>query len=199
MTDLRLQCSCGKVAGVARNVSATSGTRLVCYCDDCQAFARYLDREDTVLDQHGGTDIFQLTPSQVEITQGSEQLRSLRLSEKGMFRWYTECCKTPIANTASAGLPFVGMIHSFMDAGAYNSDARTAALGPVRSHVQTRFATALPADMGHPGFPLGLIFRSIRKILIAKLRGRGRPSPFFDAGGAPVATPIILDRESNAQ
>jgi hypothetical protein len=190
MMDIPLKCRCGSVQGVARNISAESGTRLVCYCDDCQAFARYLGEEESVLDQHGGTDIFQLTPSQIEITQGSEQLRAMRLSEKGMFRWYTECCKTPIGNTASAGLPFVGMVHNFMDLSAATRDA---VLGPVRSHGQTRFARAtLPANLGHPRFPLGIIFRIIRKMLIAKLRGQGQPSPFFDAGGNPVSTPVVL-------
>ena len=56
--DLPLRCKCGHVRGVAVDVSPSTGFRFVCYCGDCQAFARFLRRTD-VLDAAGGTDIFQ--------------------------------------------------------------------------------------------------------------------------------------------
>src|SRR5262249_49832287 len=59
--DLPLRCRCGRVRGVASDVSSSSGFRFVCYCEDCQAFARFLERPD-VLDPAGGTDIFQSFP-----------------------------------------------------------------------------------------------------------------------------------------
>ena len=54
--DLPICCRCGHVRGIAREVSPSAGFRFVCYCKDCQAFARFLDRPD-VLDAAGGTDI----------------------------------------------------------------------------------------------------------------------------------------------
>ena len=108
--DIPLKCECRKVRGVATDVSAGAGTRVVCYCDDCQEFANYLDRGNTVLDEHGGTDIFQLAPARVTITQGREHIRCLHLTNKGTFRWYAGCCNTPIGNTRDASFPFVGMI-----------------------------------------------------------------------------------------
>jgi hypothetical protein len=35
--DLPLRCRCGRMRGVANNVSPSSGFRFVCYCKDCQA------------------------------------------------------------------------------------------------------------------------------------------------------------------
>jgi Family of unknown function (DUF6151) len=49
------------VRGVASDISPSGGLRFVCYCGDCQAFARFLDRAD-VLDAAGGTDIFHMPP-----------------------------------------------------------------------------------------------------------------------------------------
>src|SRR6202011_2265415 len=62
--DLPLRCRRGRVRGVASDVSPSTGFRFVCYCKDCQAFARFLKRAD-VLDPAGGTDIFQMPPGRV--------------------------------------------------------------------------------------------------------------------------------------
>jgi hypothetical protein len=39
--SLPLRCRCGRVRGIASDVSPSSGFRFVCYCKDCQAFARF--------------------------------------------------------------------------------------------------------------------------------------------------------------
>jgi hypothetical protein len=111
------------VHGVASHVSPSDGFRFLCYCKDCQAFARFLDRPD-VLDPAGGTDIFQMPPGHLKLTAGTDALRCLRLSDRGVLRWYTDCCRTPIANGAGAGFPIISMIHSFVDhdAGGHSSD-----------------------------------------------------------------------------
>jgi hypothetical protein len=54
------------VRGVATNVAPDTGSRVVCYCDDCQAFAKWLGG-DGLTDAKGGTDLFQLTPSQLAL------------------------------------------------------------------------------------------------------------------------------------
>jgi len=74
--------------------SASSAT-----AKDCQAFARLLERTD-VLDPAGGTGIFQMPPARMQLTTGADGLRCLRLSDK-VLRWYADCCRTPIANTAA--------------------------------------------------------------------------------------------------
>jgi hypothetical protein len=66
---LPLGCRCGHVRGVANDVTPNSGFRFICYCWDCQAFARFLGRPD-VLDQAGGTDIFQMPGGPREAHRG---------------------------------------------------------------------------------------------------------------------------------
>ena len=186
MADVSLKCQCGTVQGVAHNVSARTGTHLVCYCDDCQTFARQLGRGNDVLDKHGGTDIFQLTPDRIKITSGAEQLRCLRLSDKGTTRWFTQCCNTPIGNTISGRLPFVGLIHSFINI----QGNREQVLGPIRFHVQGRYAEGEPdVEKLYPAFPTHMMMQLMGKMLYNKLRGRHKPSPFYSESGKPVALP----------
>ncbi len=189
-----LRCRCGTFRGVV-DVNPSRGTRLVCYCDDCQAYGHFLGRND-VLDARGGTDIFQTWPSRVRITQGAEQLRCMRLSEKGLHRWYAGCCRTPIGNTAgTARMPFVGVVHTIMD---HEGDGQTRdeAVGPLRAKTQGRFAIGgVPPD-AHPTAPPGVIFHAIGVMLRGFLTGAHRPSPFFDAATKrPVVEPTVLSAE----
>lgn len=178
-TQLPLRCKCGKVRGVARKVSPKTGSRVVCYCDDCQAFAHFLDRGD-VLDAHGGTDIFQLPPSEVEITQGAELVRCLRLSDKGLFRFYTECCHTPMGNMVGPWLPFVGMIDAFMD---HEGDGRSRdeVLGKPVARILGKFAKGGMPSGAHPKTPKRFLLRIMRLLAVWWIKGRKKPSPFFDA------------------
>ena len=66
-----------------------------------------------MLDTAGGTDIFQMPTGLVKLTAGTDAVRCLHFSTK-VFRWYTDCCRTPIGNTAGPRFPVVGLIHSFM-------------------------------------------------------------------------------------
>ncbi len=192
MTDVSLKCACGKVRGIARNVSPSMGTRLVCCCNDCQVFARYLKQEDAVLDEYVGTDIFQMPMAYVVLTEGSEHIRCLKLTEKGMHRWYTDCCKTPIGNTLTAGVPFVGMIHSFMD----DDGRRESNLGPVRGYWVPKSSITPAQSKRASRFMIFLILRTFGKMIIWKLKGLNKPSPFFDNTGKPITVPIILNRKT---
>ncbi|HEX5661616.1 MAG TPA: DUF6151 family protein, partial [Polyangiales bacterium] len=74
---MALGCKCGAVHGIAREVSRHNGTRGVCYCDDCQAYAHFLGGAD-LLDRWGGSDIYQMMPKRVSFDAGSK-LRCVRL------------------------------------------------------------------------------------------------------------------------
>jgi hypothetical protein len=188
MPEIKLKCSCGKVKGQTQNINESSGTRLMCCCDDCQSFAQYLKQESSVLDQYGGTDIFQMPISNVKITEGTEQISSIRLSDKGLYRWYTKCCNTPIGNTMGPGAPFIGVIHNFMD----NTSTRDEELGKSRGHIQTKFARQeVPTDLKGP--PLKIILRSLSKLFVWKIKGLNKPSVFFDDNGKPITKPNILN------
>ncbi len=54
--NAEFRCRCGEVRGIVTDASPHTANRVVCYCDDCQAFAHRLGRAD-LLDAHGGSDI----------------------------------------------------------------------------------------------------------------------------------------------
>jgi len=189
--DIPLHCRCGRVRGLAHDIAPGSGFRFVCYCKDCQALARVLERPD-VLDSAGGTDIFHMPGGGVTLTAGTDALRCVSFSRK-VLRWYADCCGTPLANTASTPrFPVVALIHSFMDceAAGYSRDAL---LGKPLCRIYEKSAIGpLPPDAPPP--PSGGMFaRRATKLLGWWMRGLGRPNPFFDdRSGAPMSRPSVI-------
>ncbi|WP_227269781.1 DUF6151 family protein [Roseobacter weihaiensis] len=186
MTDIAFACACGTLKGVLHEVSPTSVCHLMCYCKDCRAFARHMGHAEA-LEPGGGSPIVQVLPARIEITEGAAQIACLRLSPKGLHRWYAACCKTPLANTpGSARIPVAGMWRPLFD--------RTDAFGPVVAYGFTK--AALPGgprkDRGLSRMLGGLLKRS----LAAYLNGTARQSPFFDATGAPVVAPQVISKEA---
>jgi hypothetical protein len=197
LVDLPLRCRCGRVRGVASGVSPSTGFRFFCYCEDCQAFARFLERAD-VLDPAGGTDIFQMPPGRLKITSGTDALRCLQLSSK-VLRWYTDCCRTPIGNSAARpGFPIFAVIHSFMDHEADNR-SRDEVLGPPLCRIFERSAVGL-LPTNAPAPPSFRVFaRRSFKLLGWWVRGLAWPTPFFDdRTKAPRAVPRVLTPSERA-
>ncbi len=193
-TDLPIRCTCGALRGVLREPSRDTGNRCVCYCDDCQSFAHFLERADEILDANGGTDIFQTSSGRLEFHQGREELACIRLTESGMLRWYASCCRTPIGNTPQTSrVPFVGLIHSCVD---HSRDGRSRddSLGPIRMRGFGRFAkgdrSRLDADDGNSP-EMG---PRVTKILERAIQdGDQDRSPFFKGStDEPCVTPRIL-------
>lgn len=185
-SELELQCRCAAMRGTVGDVGPSNSTHAICYCDDCQAFARWL-AIDGITDPHGGTEILQVSPSQIRWTHGTEHLRCMRLSPKGMIRWYCDACRTPVGNTVSARVPFVGIpCIAFVDLPV---DAVGLAVG-----VQARFATNGPPPGAYARAPLGIVVHAARMLARWWIRGKGRPSPYFDDDGVPRSAPVVLDR-----
>jgi len=192
MSTITLKCQCGSVEGTATDITPASGNRVVCCCSDCQAFATHLGCDADTLDQFGGTEIFQTSQSQIKIVQGQDKLQSLRLTKKGMLRWYTNCCNTPVGNSMNASMPFFGVIHTFTDIAD-----REGTLGNVRAYVQTQYAKGSPDYPHHSAkYPLGITIRIAGKLLTWKLQGRNKPTVFFSDDGTPVSKTIIVDEEN---
>ena len=187
MTAISLECECGRVQGVISDAVSGHDMRVICYCDDCQAFARVLGRANIILDSWGGTEILQVVPPRIVFTKGLDQLRCLRLTAKGLHRWYTNCCKTAVANTISAGMPFAGVIRDFIAGGVSDQE-----LGPVRYRVQGKHAHGTPPGHVYSGFPARSFFSFVPSLLLVMLRGQHRLSPFYDRKGKPVSKPEVL-------
>jgi hypothetical protein len=170
-----LQCHCGNVRGVVADAAPDTVNRAVCYCDDCQAFLHQLGRTD-LFDAQGGTDIVQVAPASLSFVQGKERIVGLRLSPKGLYRWYASCCKTPLGNTAGPGIPFVGIVARAFDSETQRADD---VFGRPVGAIFGRFAVG-QAPEGSTGFNARLIARTLRKVLGWRLGGRTWPHPFID-------------------
>jgi hypothetical protein len=195
--EIELACRCGAVHGWLRGVSPSAVNRVVCHCDDCQAFVHHLGRAD-LLDEHAGSDIVQVAPNALTYDRGVEHIAGLRLAPKGLHRWYASCCKTPLGNTAATPqLPFVGVLHEVFH--RITSAAERAELfGEPRGSVFGQYATN-GAPAGSTQVPLGLIVRTLGLMAGWKLSGKTWPHPFFDRGRRAPRYPVtVLTQDQRA-
>jgi hypothetical protein len=168
----------------------------VCYCGSCQAFAHFLGNPGDILDSQGGSDVIQVLPKNVTFTQGADALACLRLTHKGLLRWYAGCCKTPIGNTLdSCKLSFVGLLHSCLETTGVSIDS---SFGGVRARVNTERALGVPkpktTGMGR------VIWWFVTTVLKARINGSYKQSPFFFADtGKPRVSPRVLTTEELAR
>jgi hypothetical protein len=173
--EAKLSCRCGEVQGVVTNASPQEVNRVVCYCDDCQAFLHQLGRAD-LLNAQGGSDIVQLAPASLSFTRGQDRIAGLRLTPKGLLRWHTTCCNTPVGNTLGPAIPFVGIVAQTFDDDAQRADG---VFGAPIGAILGKYAIG-KAPAGSTGINLRLLLRAITKVLGWRLRGRTWPHPFFD-------------------
>jgi hypothetical protein len=196
-TDLPIECSCGALQGFVRDVSPETVNRCVCHCDDCQSFIHFLECEDRVLDRHGGTDLIQTSSARIKFTEGVEHLSCIRLSDKGLMRWYASCCMSPIASILPLRqIPFVSIV-SDRAVPPPNGPSTEDVLGPIQARVNARFAKGNRDELdAHDRAPLSQIFRLISMLAKARLKGDHAHSPFFDPSThQPIEEPHILTPE----
>lgn len=182
-----IRCRCGCLQGSVANVNRAN--RVICYCRDCQAFAHFLGRSSEILDHQGGTDIIQTLPKNVSFTQGTEVLACMRLTETGLLRWYTSCCKTPIGNTLpSYKMSFVGLVHNCLESSEVTLDN---SFGRVCSQVHTQYAKGEPKPK--PAGLMATIARNMARIWRARIDGSYKQTPFFSADSEmPTVSPKVL-------
>jgi hypothetical protein len=196
MSDrVELRCRCGEVRALVTGASPQAVNRVVCYCDDCQAFAHRLGRAD-LLDAHGGSDVVQIAPASLTFVQGQHRIVGLRLTPKGLFRWYANCCNTPVGNTLTPKIPFVGIVAQAFDGGARGADDVFGA--PVGAILGNYAVGEAPA--GSTGLNLSLILRVVGTVLGWRLRRKVWPHPFFrqDTGKPIYPLTVLLQEEREA-
>lgn len=191
--SIHLRCACGALQG---SVAATHrASRAICYCRDCQAFARFLGPATGILNELGGTDIMATTPAFVHFTQGREHVRCMSLSETGLLRWYAGCCRTPIGNTPrTPRLPYVGLVHNCLAATPRQLDAT---FGAAKVAINTESASGPVKPTQWRTF--AAVLQIMRNVFAARLSGAYRENPFFKPGTAePIAAPQVLSSAERA-
>ncbi|MCE2596436.1 DUF6151 family protein [Motilimonas cestriensis] len=186
-----IQCQCGSVRGQLEGSGVHN--RLICHCTDCQAFAKFLGKAAEVLDPQGGTEIVQVAQPRLRFLHGEDRLSAVRLSEKGMVRWYASCCNTPIGNTmANPKISFIGLIHSSLDHAQMDKDFGT---NIAILNTDTALGEIKPKQRGL----IGVITRFIWLLVTMCISGRYKNSPLFNASGSPRVVPSILTSRELAQ
>ena len=179
-----LRCQCGAVAGHVDSGGVSN--RVICYCNSCRCFAKFSGAAD-VLDHSGGTKIIQVAASRVQLTRGIENLAAIRLTESGMIRWYTSCCKTPIGNTlANHKFDYIGLIHSCL-----NQQALEPSFGSYVAHINVDEALGEPKPTSRGA--IKTFVRILGMIVPGRLAGRFKHNLFFSGAGAPIVTPRVLE------
>lgn len=185
-------------------MSPATVNHVVCHCDGCHTYAHVLGNPTAVLDAHGGTDLFQMSPRRLEIERGKDQIACMRLTEHGALRWYAKCCRTPIAHTIESPRdPFMAVNPVCIDWDAVEAK-RDEVLGPVRARVNGRFLRADARRLrANVGALLGMLLHYAPLYFRWMLRGDARHSPFFDAQtGKPIAaiervrTPMLQEHDA---
>jgi hypothetical protein len=191
--DHPLHCQCGTIKGYVTRPGPA--VRVLCYCKDCQAYARFLKRAELILDEHNGTSIVATVPSHVFLNQGLKALTCMALSEKGLLRWYASCCNTPIGNTPrDFRTPYVGLVENCLQ-----SDAPTIeqSFGPVRMVLSPKSAKGKVQATPFANVPA--ILSIMKAVVGARLKGVLKDNPFFDSNGKPVVNPRVLSAAERAQ
>jgi hypothetical protein len=187
--QIEVRCRCGEVRGIVTNPSPESVNRITCYCDDCQAFAHHLDRTD-LLNAKGGSDIVQVAPAALSFTRGLDRIVGLRLKPDGLYRWYAKCCNTPVGNTLTPAVPFVGLFAQTFDAPQLDD-----VVGAPTGALQGKYAIGEP-PAGSTGLNLSVLLRAVVRVLGWRLAGRAWPHPFFARDTrAPIYPVTVISKE----
>jgi hypothetical protein len=188
-----LRCRCGKLQGHV--VPSTVAVRAICYCKDCQAYARFIDTAG-VADQDGGTEVIASLPQHVHFTAGLDKLACMSLSERGLLRWYAGCCNTPIGNTPRhPKLPYVGLIHSCLEG---DSPSIESSFGRRRIAVNTK--SARNAVRSTPIASTVAVLRLMTSSLVTRLGGTYKNNPFFRSDtGRPIQPVRVLSPAEREQ
>ncbi|AOT06788.1 DUF6151 family protein [Pseudoalteromonas luteoviolacea] len=182
---LHIKCQCGKVRGQVSYGNKLFHNRVVCYCDDCQAFVNHL-KQSNVLNAYGGSDVFQVSASQLIFTQGKSNIACLTVTLGGVHRWFAKCCNTPLGNTLSARWPLVGLLDCCIE------EDLDACVGRPSGSVFCKFANGeIPYEVKGSWSHKQVAAQLIMKIALWRLLRKGKPSPFY-AQGNPIVQPYCL-------
>lgn len=120
----------------------------------------------------------------------------MSLSDRGLLRWYSSCCNTPIGNTPrDFKTSYVGLIHSCL---AKRAPSLQDSFGPVRMVLQTKSAKG-PVKSTPMSNVLTLL-RIVKSMIATRISGNYKRNPFFvEASGIPIKQPRVLTKAERAR
>ena len=174
--DIPFACDCGTLTGRVRGGSPSTGTHAACYCRDCRAAELYKGQPDPA---PGPVGLFQTAPHRLSLDTGLDHLAVFSFGEKNILRWYADCCGSILFNTVRS--PRMAFASIRTDRLAYPED-----IGPV---VARAFMPGKDGKQHHKGLPR-YIFGAVTRMAAARLSGRWKDTPFFDAQTLEPVRPV---------
>jgi Family of unknown function (DUF6151) len=182
-----IRCQCGKFQGLIKHIEL--GTRAICYCTDCQIYAHYLQAPDQILNRFGGTEVIAVRPKNIAIVHGSEYLSCLSLTQFGAFRFFADCCKTPICNMSrNSRTEHISVIHRCLNHRLVAKIFDDRAL-----HVKRKSAHGSPPK-NKPLYFIASSLYYVYSILLSRISRGYQFNPFINQENQkPIASRVILD------
>lgn len=183
--DLQFSCECGTIRGRLRDIAPGDGTHAVCHCHDCRVAETYAGQPDPGT---SGVGLFQISPDRIQFDAGLEHVAVFSFKERGLLRWHADCCGVTLFNTVrNPKIAFASL--------RTNRLAEPEAIGPVVGHA---FMVGKDGKQRHTGLTR-FVWGTLKRVALARLSGRWRQTPFFDADtGTPIRPVHVLSAEERA-
>ena len=171
-------CRCGAITGTVAPTAFQRGTHITCRCADCRAACKHITGERP---EH--VDLLLASPGDYIYHTGSEHLRVLHMTPRGVHRVYAACCGVPMNTVAPArGLAFASI---YVDRLADPAQA-----GPLRAEVYD----ARSGTVKHKGMSR-VVYGVVSRAIATRLDGSWKTGPFF-ADTGDLALPVdLISRE----
>src|SRR5262249_51707372 len=111
-------------------------------------------------------------PASLAFRRGTDRIAGVRLTPKGLYRWYASCCHTPLGNTVGPAIPFVGIV-------AHVFDDPDSTFGRPIAAIFGKYAIGAPPE-GSTRWNPRLYARAILMVVSWRVTGLAWPHPFFD-------------------
>jgi hypothetical protein len=161
----------------------------VCHCKYCRAYQEHLGNGDELFDEFGGSEVFQMSPASIDISQGLEHVHCIKLTGKGALRFYAKCCNTPIANTMqNLNLPFAAVSPSCV-VELRETQNRHDILGPVRYRLNGSSDNFLTLPKTNTASKYGMLAHMAKMMVVMIVRGDAKRSPFRGPDGRSFLKP----------
>ena len=144
------------------------------------------------MDEHGGIEIVQVASGNVSLSKGLGNVKALRLTKRGVIRFYAGCCGTPLFSTAPAeSWPVSGMPVAVLDADAA---ARERVFGPIEF---VPFKSGMLGTAPKRKGVLRQMARVLGQMKAAKRMGRAGSPVWKD--GRPIVEPVLITEAERAR
>lgn len=174
-------CSCGAVTGTVADAAFSVGTHTYCRCADCRAACKHLTGRT-----YDYVDLLLANTHHFTYQSGTQHLRVLHMTPRGVHRVYAACCGSPMNTVATArGLAFASVYVDRLE--------DPSRVGKVKADIYQNLGNRTK----HKGMAR-VVYGVASRAFAARMNGTWRGSPFFDAAGALTLPVDLISQQDKA-